>query len=152
MGETGMDERQYVILTLGAEVFGLDINKVKEIIVYQDTTKMPGTSHLIEGIINLRGHVIPVFSLQKKFGFAEEEKTNKTRIVVVEAHKNTVGIIVDSVSEVLMIPDDVIEKPSSLITSDVDENYIKGIANTEDKLIILLDLEKIIDYKVAEAV
>lgn len=151
MDENTFDEKQYVIFKLGVEVFGLDIYKVKEIIVYQVTTKMPGAEKFIEGIINLRGYIIPIFNLRKKFGFPEAEETGGNRIVVVEAHSNTVGIVVDGVSEVQIIPGNVIEKPSSLISSGVDANYIAGIAKMEEKLIIILDLEKVINSDIAVA-
>jgi len=145
-------EKQYVIFKLEAEMFGLDINKVKEIIVYQEPTHMPGGSSVIEGIINLRGHVIPIFSLRKKFSFPEHENTRGTRIIVVEAGNNTVGIVVDGVSEVVMISGSVIEKPSSLLTSTVNENYITGVAKMESGLTVILDLEKVISRDMAEAV
>lgn len=152
MNENSFIENQYVIFKLGVEVFGLEINKVKEIIVYQDTTQLPGSIHQIEGIINLRGHVIPIYNLRKKFDFPEVEKSRRTRIVVVEVHGSTIGIIVDGVSEVLMIPGSVMEQPSSVVSSDVDVNFISGIAKMEESLIIILDLEKVISPNVAAAV
>ena len=108
MSENTLDEKQYVVFKLGAEMFGVDINKVKEIIVYHNITQIPGTTYPIEGVINLRGVIVPIFSLRKKFGSPEIEESLKTRIVVVEAHGNTVGIEVDGVSEVLMIPESII--------------------------------------------
>jgi len=152
MADKDFGERQYVVFKLGLEVFGIDINKVKEIIIYQDTTHIPGSGELIEGVINLRGHVIPIFNLRKKFGFPDTEKTRSTRIVVVEANETTVGIEVDGVSEVIMIPGNVIEKPSSMISSGVDAAFIEGIAKMEEKLVIILDLEKAVGTKIAEAV
>jgi purine-binding chemotaxis protein CheW len=151
MTDFSSTERQYVIFRLGSEVFGLEINRVKEIIVYQDTTRIPGIGELIDGIINLRGHVIPIFNLRRKFGFPEVENTRSTRIVVVEAHDNTVGIVVDGVSEVLIIPGNIVEKPSSMITN-VDANHISGIAKVEEKLVILLDLEKVIQSDLAQVI
>jgi len=139
------DEKQYVVFQLGAEVFGVDINKIKEIITYRETTQIPGTGHLTEGVINLRGTVIPVFCLRKKFGFREVENDRNTRIVVVEVHDSTVGIVVDAVVEVLLISGDSIEEPSSMITTDVDSGYITGIAKLEDRLVIILDLETVIN-------
>lgn len=152
MEENTCDEKQYVVFKLGAEVFGLEINRVKEIIVHQDTTRIPGTMHQIEGVINLRGRIIPIYDLRKKFGFPEVEKTRSTRIVVVEVHDSTIGIVVDGVSEVLIIPGNAIEKPSSMISADVDVNFIDGIAKMEEKLIILLNLEKVIFSHISEAV
>ncbi|KNZ69699.1 CheW protein [Thermincola ferriacetica] len=152
MSQISEEEKQYVVFRLGSEVFGIDINKVKEIIVYQEPTHMPGSSEFIEGIINLRGHVIPIVSLRKKFNFPEAGDMGKTRIIVVEAGNSTVGIVVDGVSEVVMISGSVIEKPSSLLTSTVDENYITGVAKMESGLVIILDLEKVIGRDMAEAV
>lgn len=137
-------ERQYVVFELGVETFGVEISNVKEIIVYQKPTEIPKASNFIEGIINLRGHVIPIFSLKEKFSFPEAKNTRNTRIIVVEANSNTVGIVVDGVSEVLMIPTNLVEKPLSLITSSVDENYITGVAKMESGLIMILDLEQVI--------
>lgn len=150
--QTSSEENQYVVFKLGAEVFGLDIDKVKEIIVYQDTTQLPGSSHEIEGIINLRGHIIPIYDIRKKFGFPITDHVKSSRIVVVEVHDNTIGIIVDGVSEVFSIPGNLIEKPSAMIVSGTDANYIKGIAKMENELVILLDFEKVIDPSIAQAV
>lgn len=146
------EEKQYVIFQLGTEAFALEINTVREIIVNQETTKIPGSSYLIEGIINLRGRIIPVLSLKRKFGFVETEIARSARIVVVEAHHSTVGIIVDGVSQVLMIPGNIVEKPSSMLSSDVEHSYIAGIANMDANLIMILDLGKVIDANLTKAV
>jgi purine-binding chemotaxis protein CheW len=142
-------EIQYVVFKLGAETFGLAINEVKEIIVYQETTKIPGSSPFVDGIINLRGHVIPVFNIRKKFGLPPVKRTAGTRIVVVEANDNIVGIEVDSVSEVVMIPGAILDKPSSMIASGVSEDYIEGIAKLDERLIIILCLQNVIEVNVA---
>lgn len=152
MDEELFNEQQYVVFKLGGEVFGLKINKVKEIVVYQETTHVPGLNSQIEGIINLRGNVIPIFNLSEKLGFPEPERNRHTRIVVIESHDNIVGLVVDGVSEVLMIQGKLIEKPSSIITAGIDTDYITGIAKIEEKLVILLDMEKIITPRVALAV
>jgi purine-binding chemotaxis protein CheW len=150
--KTKYEEQQYVVFTLGEESFGADINKVREIIVYRETTNIPGTTDLIEGIINLRGKVIPIYSLRKKFGFSGPEEAGNTRIVVIEVRESTGGIIVDGVSEVLMISGDVVEKPSSMICQGVEEDYIEGIAKIDDRLIIILDLEEVISSNMVQAV
>jgi purine-binding chemotaxis protein CheW len=147
-----ISDNQYVIFKLGEETFGVEINRVREIIEYQKTTQIPETGDLIDGVINLRGHVISIFNLRRKFGFPDTEITRSSRIVVVEAGNNMVGIGVDSVTEVQMITGDVIEKPPSLITSSVDSNYISGVAKIEERLVIILDLEKVINIRVNESV
>lgn len=152
MAENIFDEKQYVVFRLGVEVFGVDISRVREIIVYREPTRMPGTSELVEGVINLRGHVIPIYSLRKKFDFPEAEKTRDTRMVVVEVRDSTIGIVVDGVSEVLMISGSVMEKPSAVISTGVDNNYIAGIAKMEEGMVIVLDLDKVINSDIAKAV
>ncbi|MFZ5641896.1 MAG: chemotaxis protein CheW [Bacillota bacterium] len=136
------NENQYVIFRLGAETFGVNIARVKEIITNQNTTRLPGTSRHVQGVINLRGRVIPIYNLRQKFNLPPVEETCSSRIVVVEAGESVLGITVDGVSEVLMISDQVIEKPSRMITTSVDRNYINGIAKINQELVIILDLEK----------
>ena len=150
VGNNVNTENQYVAFQLGMETFGVEINKVKEIIGYRDTTQIPGGGELLEGIINLRGQIIPVFNLGKKFGFPDTERTGATRIVVVEANNNTVGIVVDGVSEVLALADDVIEKPSTMISSGMNIDFISGIAKMARKLVIVLDLEKVVSVNSGE--
>jgi len=138
------EEQQYVVFTLGLEIFGIEINRVREIIIYRETTQLPGTGQYIEGIINLRGAVIPIYSLNKIFGFPEGEINRSTRIVVLEVRGSTMGIVVDGVSEVLMIPGSMVEKPSAMVSAGVDVNYIDGIAKIDNRLVIILDLDKVI--------
>lgn len=145
-------ENQYVIFGLGVETFGIDINKVKEIIVFQETTRLPGSGQLMEGVINLRGNVIPIFNLRQKFGFHDRQRTRDTRIVVVEASETTVGLVVDQVSEVLMIQHDLIEKASGMLTAGLANEFISGVAKMENKLIILLNLDKVISPHLSHAV
>lgn len=137
------NENQYVVFRLGREVYGLEISTILEIITMQTITEVPGTDEYIEGVINLRGRVIPVFNLHKKFGLEGNEITRSTRIVVVEVEGNNIGMLVDGVSEVVKITQDVVEQPSSIL-SDIDKEYLSGVAKLEDKLVILLDLSKVL--------
>lgn len=139
------DVKQFVVFTLANESYGVDINDVREIIRLQPITKMPGTNGDIEGIINLRGNVIPVFNIKTKFNLVDGKQSSSTRIVVIEVNENILGIIVDGVSEVLRIPAEIIEKPSSMITANISTDYIKGIARLDDKLVIILDLKQVLD-------
>jgi len=141
--ELSLNENQYVVFRLGREVYGLEISTILEIITMQTITDVPGTEEYIEGVINLRGLVIPVFNLHKKFNLAGGELTRSTRIVVVEVDGNNIGMLVDGVSEVVKIKNDIIEPPSSILNG-IDEEYLAGIAKLEDKLVILLDLSKVL--------
>ncbi|PKM81457.1 MAG: chemotaxis protein CheW [Firmicutes bacterium HGW-Firmicutes-14] len=141
--ELTVNENQFVVFRLGRETYGLDIATVLEIITMQTITEVPGTEYFIEGVINLRGLVIPVFNLHKRFNVEGGEITRSTRIVVVEVEGNNIGMIVDAVSEVVNIPQDVIEQTSNIL-GGIDEEYLTGVAKLEDKLVILLDLVKVL--------
>ncbi len=138
------EEIQVVVFRLDKETYAIDISTIKEIIVMREVTGIPCVSELVEGIINLRGHVIPIFNLRKRFSLASEGQTRHSRIIVVEVSGKTVGIIVDSVSEVLRIPMQIIEKPSDLITYNIDRDFIEGIAKLDENLVILLNADKVL--------
>lgn len=141
--QTGGSERQIVVFSLGTESYGVDIASVREIIVMQRITPVPRTPEFVQGIINLRGRVIPVLDLRKHFGFDVKSPDEDQRIVVTDVDGEIVGIVVDSVFSVMRVPDSAIEPPSPMVTGP-EAQYLVGIAKTEDKLIILLDIAKII--------
>lgn len=141
--DTMVTEKQLVVFDLSAEAYGVDIGSVREIISMQDITKVPETPAFVEGIIDLRGKVIPVVDLRKKFGLPEVERDKDNRIVVVDIAGQDIGVVVDAVNEVLRVPSNSVEPPSSIITT-VDSEYLLGIAKLEDYLIILLDLERLL--------
>lgn len=134
---------QLVTFRLGKEEFSMDILKVQEIIRHMDLTRVPRTPDFVDGVINLRGRVIPVLDLRKRFGLPEGERTNETRIIVVDVDNRTVGLKVDAVSEVLRLPADTVEAPPSLVTG-IESDYIKGVGKLDGRLIILLDVAKIL--------
>ena len=134
-------ETQLVVFDLASEFYGVDIGDVREIIRMQSITRVPGAPPFVEGVINLRGSVVPVVDLRKRLALTINEQTQESRIVVVDIAGRDVGVIVDGVNEVLRIPLSSIDPPSSMIT-DSDSDYLRGIARLEDKLIILLDLSK----------
>ena len=136
-------ERQLVAFSLGTETYGVDIATVKEIIPLQRIVTVPRAPSFVEGIINLRGRVIPVLDLRRHFGFEQKKGDPNQRIVLVETETESIGVIVDSVSSVLRIPEDAVEPPSSVIVGPEIE-YIIGIAKVDKDLIVLLDLTKII--------
>ncbi|MBW8036716.1 MAG: chemotaxis protein CheW [Planctomycetes bacterium] len=135
-------EMQLVVFDLASEYYGVDIGAVREIIRMQGITRVPGAESFVEGLINLRGRVVPVVDLRKRLNLAVGEQTKDSRIVVVDIAGQDVGVVVDGVTEVLRIPLSSIEPPSSMVTS-VESDYLRGIAKLETKLIILLDLDKV---------
>jgi len=139
---TAVEERQLVVFDLANEAYGVDINAVDGIIRMQVITKVPMTLDFVEGVINLRGEVIPVVDMRKRFGLQVTEETKDSRIVVVDISGHKVGMVVDAVTEVLRITADSIEPPSSVITT-ADSSCLMGIAKVEDRLIILLDLDQV---------
>lgn len=137
------DIRQLVVFDLAGEEYAIDIQTVQEIIRYQNITKMPKTQEFVEGVINLRGRVIPVLDLRKRFNLDLKDESAETRIVVVEVSNIVIGMIVDAVSQVLRMPESSIEPPSPIV-ANIDSDFILGVGKLEDQLIIMLDVEKIL--------
>lgn len=138
-----LGSRQCVIFSLENEHYGVDIFQVREIIRVPPVTHIPGAPEYVQGVINLRGGVIPIIDLRKRFGMAAHAGDDDRRIVVVELGAQTVGMVVDGVSEVLEIDAAQIEPPSPFIVS-VHSHAIQGIAKKSETLIILLDLEALL--------
>src|SRR6059058_1034870 len=137
------EERQLVVFQLGAELYGVEIARVHEIIRLQAITRVPRAPAFVEGIINLRGKVIPVVDLRHRFGLPAAEHTRASRIVVVEIGDQVVGIVVDGVSEVLRVSPSIVEPPSPVVAG-IDSEYLHGIAKLPERLVILLDLDRIL--------
>ena len=139
---------QMVTFNLGQEEFGVNILQVQEINRMVEITKVPQSEHYVEGIINLRGKVIPIIDLRKKFAMQEKERDNQTRIVVVDVDNDTVGLVVDGVSEVLRVPVGSLEDAPKLVSGRSGgysgAEYIQSVVKLEDRLLIYLDLGKII--------
>ncbi len=134
---------QVVSFKLGSEEYGVDIAQVQEINRMVAITHVPRAPQFMEGVINLRGQLIPIIDLRTRFAMERAEHTKNTRIVVTEIGTKRVGMVVDSVSEVLRLGTDAIEPAPEMITG-VDTEYIRGVGKIEDRLIILLDLARII--------
>ncbi len=136
-------EEHVVVFRLGQEYYALDIQCVQEIVRMQTITAIPGADEWVEGITNLRGRVVPVIDLRRRCGIVTSEHTSETRIVVVSSQNGMVGLVVDAVSEVMRIPAEQIEPPSSIVA--VPENsYLRGVAKLEDRLVSLMDLDGVL--------
>ena len=132
-------ELQIVVCELADEHYGLDIAKVYEIIRHQPITPVPRSPSFVKGVINLRGRIIPVVDLRERFGMPAAEPTKETRIVVAESAATRVGLIVDSVSEVLILPSEAVEATPE-VAAGADAEYLRGIAKLGDRLVLLLEL------------
>jgi len=144
-GKISSDEVQLVGFRLSEEEYAVGISEVQEIIRVPEITKVPKAPSFVEGVINLRDKVLPIISLRKRFGLEDVEKTSSLRIIVVNAGEVSMGMIVDSVSEVLRLPKDTIEPPPPIV-SGIDAEYLKGIGKLEEgkRLLLLLDLVKLL--------
>ena len=139
---------QHVSFQLGNEEYGVEIVKVQEIIRMQDITRVPQMPDFIEGVINLRGNIIPIIDLRKRFALNVSEQTVETRIVVVSVEGRMVGVVVDRVSEVLKFSERQIEPPPAVIAG-IGREYLRGIGKVGDRLIVLLDVDRILTGKEA---
>jgi purine-binding chemotaxis protein CheW len=136
-------ELQVVGFRIGEETFGVRIGSVREIVRVPEITSVPNAQDTIEGVINLRGKIIPVIDLRKRFGRSEIQPDKKSRILVVELDSKLVGLIVNSASEVLKIPPSEIESPGSVF-ADGESSYVTGVGKLKGRLIILLDIAKLL--------
>jgi len=143
-GEANLDDiLQLVSFKIGNEEFGVDILKVQEINRMMEITTVPNAPEFVDGVVNLRGRIIPVIDLRTRLNMPRNEHDHNTRIVVVELSGKTVGFIVDEVSEVLRIPRSITEPPPEMVAG-INAEYITAVGKLEDRLLILLDLEKVL--------
>lgn len=136
-------ELQVVGFRIGRETFGLPISIVREIVRVPEITAVPNAPDYIEGVINLRGRIIPIVDLRKRFGQKTVESSKKNRIVVVEIGPRAFGLIVNSASEVLRIPPSEIEEPNSVF-QEGELDFVTGVGKLKGRLVILLDVSKIL--------
>ena len=143
------EELQLVSFRVEEEEFGLEILRVQEIIRVQQLTRVPASPDFIEGVINLRGRVIPVISLRRRFGLAPVAMDKQTRIVIVEVNGAVLGFMVDAVSEVLRLPAGTMEPPPRI--GRVEREYVRGVGKLDNRLLILLDIDRLMSETEEEA-
>lgn len=142
------DDKQYIIFHINNESYGIDIMDVNSIIMMPEITQMPRTAEYFVGIISLRGRVIPVISLHKKMGFGEDVITKDSRVIILNVNEDEhLGIIVDSVSEVLTLPNNSITDSNTVI--DAKSSFISGIGKAEDGLISIIEVDNLAEEKIA---
>jgi len=133
---------QLVGFKLGDEDFAVDISRVQEINRMLKITKVPNSQEFVEGVVNLRGKIVPVVNLRERLGFPKKEEDAKTKIIVTEINNSLIGFIVDEVREVIRIPKDIIEQTPT-IASSIEKDLINGVAKLEDRILILLNIENL---------
>ncbi|MCW2277920.1 chemotaxis protein CheW [Heliophilum fasciatum] len=144
MDETqSLQEIQLVAFSLADEEYGVDIHYVQEIVRLLTITRVPKAPGYVEGVVNLRGNVVPVIDLRKLFSLPMRDVTDRTRIIIVKIKDITVGIIVDGVSEVLTVPVNDIEPPP-MANNNIDQEFISGVGKLGQRLLMLINLDKVI--------
>jgi purine-binding chemotaxis protein CheW len=139
----GVGSMQLVSFRLAQEEYGIEITRVREIILMGEITRVPQTPSYVKGLINLRSTVIPVIDLRIRFGLAEAEVTDESRIMVVNVAGKTIGIVVDAVSEVLRVSSEQIAPPPPTVVS-LGTEYLTGLVKLEKQLLLLLDIDKLL--------
>ncbi|MGD1915628.1 MAG: chemotaxis protein CheW [Phycisphaerales bacterium] len=145
------DSLQLVTFEIAEEEFAVDILAVQEINRMMDLTRVPQAPPEIEGVINLRGKIIPVMDLRQRFGLETRERDDQTRIIVVEVDGRVIGFIVDRVRQVLPISRSIVE-PAPDMVATIDSQFISGVGKLPDRLLILLDLDHLLSGQLAEAI
>ncbi|WP_333861009.1 chemotaxis protein CheW [Clostridium sp.] len=145
------EEIKVLVFSINEEYYATDIMEIERILGYEETTKLPDSPDFVDGVINYEGNILPVISLTKKFGFGEVEKKDESKIIVTKQDGNKIGIIVDVVSEVRDVNMDSIETPPDIVAG-ISKRYIKGLIKINDKIIIFLNLSKILTEEEKELI
>jgi purine-binding chemotaxis protein CheW len=145
--DVGAQLKQLVVFALEDSSYGLDIQYVREINRMVEITPIPNAPDFVEGIINLRGVIVPVVDLSKRFALSEQENSKETRIVVIESKEHMLGLVVDEVSEVLRLAADQIDPANNMMTSGIALDFIEGIGKVNDQLILILSPDKLFSSK-----
>ncbi|HNV68877.1 MAG TPA: chemotaxis protein CheW [Candidatus Ozemobacteraceae bacterium] len=137
-------EIQVVGFYLGTDEYAININNVREIVAMMEIRKIPKAPPFVEGVIVLRGHVIPIIDLRKRFEMSAIADIQSAKILIVEFHSHQLGMIVDNVSEVFRLNQNQIEPAPPLFHGNVSSQYIQGVGKLEERIIVLLDVEKLL--------
>lgn len=137
---------QLVVFSIGKELYGVGIGSVHEIVKVPDITEVPDAPRFLVGVINLRGKIVPVVDLRKRLNLRDADLTKSSRVLITENDGRLVGLLVDAVSEVLKLPPDAVEAPPEMIAS-IGVEYITGVAKIETRLIILIELARVLSVE-----
>lgn len=144
IGEEEIEADQYLVFVVKSQEFGFQAKWVQEVTSMLVVSEVPNAPPYVEGIINLRGRLASVINFRRKFGFKSKKQDEDTRIIIIEHNGFPIGVVVDSVEEVIKIPDGTVQKLPESTTTSVSEEYIKGVGMLENRLVMLLDVEKVI--------
>ena len=135
--------REYLTFRLGDEEYGIDILKVQEIRGYENPTRIANAPHFLKGVVNLRGTIVPIVDLRMRFGCSQAEYNSFTVSIILHIGQRTIGVVVDSVSDVMEIPAESL-RPAPDMSSAIDAAYIRGLAQVGERMVILLDIESML--------
>jgi purine-binding chemotaxis protein CheW len=154
-GGIGTDENQYLTFMLAGEEYGVDILRVQEIKGWDTVTKIPNTPEYVKGVINLRGTIVPIIDMRQRFELEIKEYGPTTVVIVLKVMsrdvERTMGVVVDAVSDVYNLTDEDI-KPAPDFGAKIDTEYVKGLATVNEKMVILLDIDKLINVGMLEQI
>ncbi|MFA5576086.1 MAG: chemotaxis protein CheW [Tissierellaceae bacterium] len=136
-------ERQYVTFTLNREEYGVDIKDVQEITDFQDYTRIPDSPRFLLGMVNIRGTITPIIDLKERFNLPRADLDKARRIIIINLGDKQIGFLIDDASRVLRLKDDQIDRPPEVISKNI-RDYVVGIGKVDEKLILILDLEKVL--------
>ncbi|MFZ2959299.1 MAG: chemotaxis protein CheW [Candidatus Ozemobacteraceae bacterium] len=146
-----IQEIQVVGFFIGSDEYAISISNVREIGAMTEIRKVPKAPRFVEGVISLRGHILPIIDLRKRFEVTPTVELPQAKILIVEFHRHLLGLIVDAVSEVFRLTSDQIEQPPPLFNANIDSQYIQGVGKIEDRLIILLNVERLLSFEEAQS-
>jgi len=142
IGEGELERDQYLVFAVKSQEFAFQAIRAQEITALLDATEVPNAPPYVEGIVNLRGRLATLISFRKKFGFESKEHDEDTRVIIVEQRGFPIGVLVDSVEEVIRIPDELVQELPEATGASASEESIMGVGMLDDRLIILLDVDK----------
>jgi purine-binding chemotaxis protein CheW len=142
--ESGVEVKQLISFTVGAEEYGLELLRVKEVIRMRQITWLPKAPSCVKGIINLRGDVIPIIDIRERFELAAQENTAMTRVIVVDVKGRSVGMIVDSASQVVRVPADQFDPPPTVM-GKASQDFITAVGKLGEKIVIMIDVDRILN-------
>ncbi|SDN28748.1 chemotaxis protein CheW [Alkalicoccus daliensis] len=151
MSETATQDIKVIVFQLKDEEYGVEVEQVRSIERVQHITRVPSTPDFVEGVINLRGVVTPIIDLRKRFSIEKNSHSDATRVIIVTVGAMEVGLVVDAANDVIDIPRESVEPPPEVV-GGVEAEYIRGVAKLEKRLLILLNLDKVLNPKELEEI
>lgn len=147
------DNSQFLSFTVGNEVFGVDIMMVREIKGWTEVTRLPNSPEFLRGVMNLRGVIIPIFDLRSRFGMGLTAAESKHVIIIIALEKRVIGILVDSVSDILTVDSEEVKAaPAMEGNTSIDEKYVNGLISVDQRMVILLDMERLFESEAAKTI